>query len=220
MPMIGEAVTAAMATAAKARIQDVAADLRGVMTGAKQSGMSIRGARDISLRELTEDELQRAWDAITPAFIWRPDNFCGPRAFLSAHMINRLLGTGVTGIDDTVAAAVAVQSRTFRHGVGAHGGYQYHGFPVVRVQGRDGLWALDPRNFDRPVPASMVVEQVHGRAPLQVWSPIQNSGLEFSVELDALRRGSNRYSLSQYARYVQQSWDRAAEVGEVLPRRA
>lgn len=220
MPVIGEVVTRAMADVAKSQISEVALDLRSVAKAArKEHGMlALRNVRDIQMQPLTEAQLSQAWKAITPTFIWRPDDNCGPRAYLAAHMVNRALGMGVTGVDDAVGAAVAVQSRTIRHGVGAHGGYQYHGFAVVKVEGRDGLWALDPRNFDAPVPAQMVVDKVHGRAPLEVWSPVQNTGLEITSELPALRRGTRLYNFKMHERYLKQSWDASAKAGVVLDR--
>jgi len=218
MPMIGETVTRAMADVAIQRITDVAQDLRAVAKSTRASHLSVRSERDIKMVPLTEAQVTQAWNEIAPMLIWRPDDNCGPRAYLAAHAINRLLGTGVTGIDDAVGAAVAVQSRTFRKGIGPGGRYQYHGFPVVKIEGREGLWAMDPRNASGPVPVERIREKLGARAPLQVWSPVQNTNLDFPEGLDLLRRGTRLYDFKMHERFVKRSWEEAVKAGVVLDR--
>lgn len=200
-----------MAAAGKQHVTEQLGDLRAVARDARRDGVDMR-SRAIALVPSSQADIDRAWRLIEPPVVWRPDDNCGPRALVASHTVNRAFGDDPTGIVAPARMAVGIQPHTVRP-IGDR--YAYHGFPVMREARGDRLLALDPRSFDEPVPIERMRASLAGRAPVELWSPIQNYGFELPTYLPLLRRHSVPAVFARYERYLNDSWDAGVAAGVV-----
>ncbi|MBC7644839.1 MAG: hypothetical protein H7123_06915 [Thermoleophilia bacterium] len=174
---------------------DVRTYLRGVadeMVTAQQavraSGKSL-SARVISLAVSNDQQVAFAMTTLQASPLkWIDDGLCAQRAMFGAHLINKAAGSGLSGIADTAAAGMAVQSATLLHQL--KGGWSYHVAPVMRTA--DGLVVLDPLTAPRPLALDAWRELIGARSKAAIWSPLQSVGYNMPPGL-RIRIGSGSH---------------------------